>query len=173
MPESTVLVHTREDIAELLELDDVFDLVIPRGSNALVRQIQETTRIPVLGHADGVCHVYIDEDGDLEKAIQVIKDSKLDYPAACNAVETMLVHESWCTDDASGHYLMHSQRFSSSRYHRQLWAIASLGRFTDRTRRCPPDRMSVPRRGHRTYPSSWAATPSVSLRKTLMPQTLF
>lgn len=94
-PEVVGLVHTREDIAELLKLDDVIDLVIPRGSNSLVRHIQENTRIPVLGHADGVCHVFVDRDADLQKAVRVVKDSKMDYPAACNAVETLLVHRAF------------------------------------------------------------------------------
>ena len=99
VPAETVgLVHTRNDIAELLKLDDVFDLVIPRGSNALVRTIQESTRIPVLGHADGVCHIYVDTEADLDTAIRIIQDSKLDYPAACNAVETLLIHERWTQD---------------------------------------------------------------------------
>jgi delta l-pyrroline-5-carboxylate synthetase len=99
IPAETIgLVHTREDIAELLKLDDVFDLVIPRGSNALVRHIQSNTRIPVLGHADGVCHIYLDADAEFDLAVKLIADSKLDYPAACNAAETLLVHESWFAD---------------------------------------------------------------------------
>lgn len=97
-PETVGLVHTRADIAGLLALDEVIDLVIPRGSNALVRHIQDNTRIPVLGHADGVCHVYVDEHADLERAKAVVRDSKVDYPSACNAVETLLVHRSLAAD---------------------------------------------------------------------------
>eukprot|EP00271_Cylindrocystis_brebissonii_P006035 TRINITY_DN18578_c0_g1_i2.p1 TRINITY_DN18578_c0_g1~~TRINITY_DN18578_c0_g1_i2.p1 ORF type:complete len:666 (+),score=117.93 TRINITY_DN18578_c0_g1_i2:9-2006(+) len=89
------LVTTREAISDLLQLDDVIDLVIPRGSNALVSHVKANTKIAVLGHADGVCHVYVDKAADLEMAKRVIVDAKLDYPAACNAVETVLVHEHW------------------------------------------------------------------------------
>ncbi|KAL2614225.1 hypothetical protein R1flu_025917 [Riccia fluitans] len=92
------LVTTREEIPDLLKLDDTIDLVIPRGSSQLVSQIKESTKIPVLGHADGVCHVYVDKAADLEKAKRIIVDSKLDYPAACNAMETLLVHESLTED---------------------------------------------------------------------------
>jgi glutamate-5-semialdehyde dehydrogenase len=86
------LVSTREEIAELLKMDDLISLVVPRGSNEMVRHIQERTRIPVLGHADGICHVFIDESADLEKAIRIAVDSKTQSPSACNAVETLLVH---------------------------------------------------------------------------------
>ena len=89
------LVETREQIGDLLALDDVIDLVIPRGSNQLVQMIQSNTRIPVMGHADGVCHIYVDESAPFDLATALIKDSKLDYPAACNAVETLLVHRNW------------------------------------------------------------------------------
>ncbi|MGB0591732.1 MAG: glutamate-5-semialdehyde dehydrogenase [Myxococcota bacterium] len=97
-PETVGLVHTREDVAELLALDDVFDLVIPRGSNSLVRHIQSNTRIPVMGHADGVCHVYVDAAADLERAIAIVHDAKTNYPAACNAAETLLVHRALADD---------------------------------------------------------------------------
>ena len=85
-------VYGRAPVEELLKLDGVVDLVIPRGSNALVQHIQKNTNIPVLGHADGVCHVYIDSAADVEMAIAVAVDSKVQYPAVCNAVETILVH---------------------------------------------------------------------------------
>eukprot|EP01018_Ginkgo_biloba_P034535 Gb_39696 [translate_table: standard] len=87
------LVTSRDDIPDLLKLDDVIDLVIPRGSNKLVSQIKETTKIPVLGHADGVCHVFVDKAANLDMAKHIILDAKTDYPAACNAMETLLVHE--------------------------------------------------------------------------------
>ena len=86
------LVSTREEIAELLKMDDLINLVIPRGSNEMVRSIQQSTKIPVLGHADGVCHVYIDEFADADKAARIAVDSKAQYPAVCNAAETLLVH---------------------------------------------------------------------------------
>jgi len=94
-PDLIHLIQTREEINDLLALDDVIDLVIPRGSNSLVSHIQRNTKIPVLGHADGICHIYVDEAADLDKALKVVVDAKVDYPAACNAVEKVLVHGSW------------------------------------------------------------------------------
>lgn len=79
-------------VADLLSLDDVIDLVIPRGSNELVSYIKANTRIPVLGHADGICHVYVDESADKDAAIKIVVDAKTDYPSACNAMETLLLH---------------------------------------------------------------------------------
>eukprot|EP00002_Diphylleia_rotans_P017806 TRINITY_DN3454_c0_g1_i1.p1 TRINITY_DN3454_c0_g1~~TRINITY_DN3454_c0_g1_i1.p1 ORF type:complete len:442 (+),score=105.87 TRINITY_DN3454_c0_g1_i1:50-1375(+) len=86
------LVNTREEIKTLLALDEYIDLVIPRGSNALVKFIQNSTRIPVMGHADGICSVYVDESANLEKAVAIVVDSKTQYPSVCNAAETLLVH---------------------------------------------------------------------------------
>ena len=86
------LVETREAVADLLVLDDCIDLVVPRGSGEMVRAIQQGTRIPVLGHADGICHVFVDRAADPARAASILVDSKTDYPAACNAMETLLVH---------------------------------------------------------------------------------
>jgi len=86
------LVVGRERVAELLGMHGLIDMVIPRGSKALVEYVQANTRIPVLGHAEGVCHIYIDRSFDEALALDVIDDAKTDYPAACNAVETVLVH---------------------------------------------------------------------------------
>lgn len=86
------LAETREDVKTLLELTDSVDLIIPRGSNEFVQYIMKNTTIPVLGHADGICHIYVDGNADVEKAIALIVDSKTQYVAVCNAVETLLVH---------------------------------------------------------------------------------
>lgn len=87
------LVEDRAAITELLACDDSIDLIIPRGSNAFVRYIMDNSRIPVMGHADGICHIYVDKAADIEKAIPVIMDAKTQYVAACNAAETLLVHQ--------------------------------------------------------------------------------
>jgi len=92
-PQSLELLTSREESLGLLKLDGLVDLIIPRGSNDLVRFIQDNTRIPVLGHADGVCHLYVDQAVDQALALQVAIDSKTQYPAACNAIETLLVHQ--------------------------------------------------------------------------------
>lgn len=86
------LLETREHVREILSLEDLIDLVIPRGSNAFVRSIMDQTRIPVLGHADGIVHLYLHEDAPLELALPLTVDSKTQYPAVCNALETLLVH---------------------------------------------------------------------------------
>lgn len=86
------LVLGREEINELLAMHDLVDMVIPRGSKSLVEYVQANTRIPVLGHSEGICHIYVDSAADQELALRVIDDAKLDYPAACNAVETVLIH---------------------------------------------------------------------------------
>ncbi|KAL8715333.1 MAG: hypothetical protein Q9225_006394 [Loekoesia sp. 1 TL-2023] len=87
------LVTARDVVASLLDCDKHIDLVIPRGSNELVSYIKSNTRIPVLGHADGLCTIYIHPDADTQNSIRVLLDSKLGYPAACNSVETLLIHE--------------------------------------------------------------------------------
>jgi len=88
-----VLIEDRAGIDELLKCHDSIDLIIPRGSNSFVQHIMSNSRIPVMGHADGVCHIYVDQDADIQKAIPVIMDSKIQYTAACNAVETLLIHK--------------------------------------------------------------------------------
>jgi glutamate-5-semialdehyde dehydrogenase len=92
-PAALELLTTREESLALLRLDGLVDLIIPRGSNTLVRFIQDNTRIPVLGHADGICHLYVDAAADPALALRVAIDAKTQYPAACNAIETLLVHE--------------------------------------------------------------------------------
>ncbi len=87
------LIYTRDDVKEMLNLDEYINLIIPRGSNSLVKYIKSNTKIPVLGHADGICHIYTDEYADIEKAVNIIIDSKCQYPAACNSVETVLIHK--------------------------------------------------------------------------------
>jgi len=94
LPEGWIqLVETRADVNEMFKLSDSIDLLIPRGSNAFVKYIMENSSIPVLGHSDGICHIYIHEDADFEIAVPIVVDSKTQYVAACNTVETLLVHE--------------------------------------------------------------------------------
>merc|ERR1719219_3400555 len=94
------LISSRDEVDDLLKLDNYIDLIIPRGSNELVKSIKERSKsIPVLGHADGICHTYLDQHADLEKSVKIVVDAKTDYPAACNAMETLLVHESLLTNE--------------------------------------------------------------------------
>lgn len=87
------LMETRAEVGEMLKLDQFIDLIIPRGSNEFVRYIMDNTRIPVMGHADGICHCYVDEEFDRDMAVKIVLDSKTQYVAVCNATETLLVHE--------------------------------------------------------------------------------
>ncbi|HEU4389931.1 MAG TPA: glutamate-5-semialdehyde dehydrogenase [Blastocatellia bacterium] len=105
------LLESREDVKSLLGAEGYVDLLVPRGSNELVRYIQQNTNIPVLGHAEGLCHVYVDREADLEKALAITIDAKVQYPAVCNAMETLLVHS-----DIAGKFLP-----------RALDALASAG----------------------------------------------
>ncbi|GKY94107.1 delta-1-pyrroline-5-carboxylate synthase [Mayamaea pseudoterrestris] len=100
------LVTSRGQVADMLSLDDVIDLVIPRGSNSLVSYIKANTKIPVLGHADGVCHVYVDESADADAACKIAVDAKTDYPSACNAMETLLLHRETIDNNVASTVLM-------------------------------------------------------------------
>jgi glutamate-5-semialdehyde dehydrogenase len=97
-PDVIQILTTRSETTELLKLDRYVDLIIPRGSNEFVKYVQDNTRIPVLGHADGICHLYIDSEADLDQAIAITIDSKTQYPAACNAIETLLIHQAIATE---------------------------------------------------------------------------
>lgn len=97
-PAVVQLLTTREETLALLQLDQYVDLIIPRGSNSFVRFVQDNTRIPVLGHAEGICHLYVDKAADIGKAVEIAVDAKTQYPAACNAIETLLVHQSIAPD---------------------------------------------------------------------------
>jgi glutamate-5-semialdehyde dehydrogenase len=87
------LLETREDVNQMLKMDESIDLLVPRGSNEFVKFIMDNSNIPVLGHADGICHVYVDKDADLTMAKSIVVDAKCQYVAVCNAAETLLVHE--------------------------------------------------------------------------------
>jgi glutamate-5-semialdehyde dehydrogenase len=91
--DALVLLEGREAVNALLKAEGFVDLMIPRGSNSLVRFVQENTNIPVLGHAEGICHIYVDRAADLQKALAITVDAKVTYPAVCNAVETLLLHQ--------------------------------------------------------------------------------
>lgn len=92
-------VFTHDDVAQMLKCDASIDLIIPRGGNKLVKFIKENTKIPVLGHADGICHIFTDESADFETAKKVTIDAKTQYPSACNAVETLLIHKNFNKKD--------------------------------------------------------------------------
>mgnify|MGYP001477470336 CR=1 FL=1 len=87
------LLETRDDVNEMLKLDKYIDLIIPRGSNEFVQYIMKNSNIPVMGHADGICHCYVDAEADLDMAVNVVVDSKTQYVSVCNATETLLVNE--------------------------------------------------------------------------------
>lgn len=102
------LIETRAEVEEMLQQERCINLIVPRGSNEFVRYVQEHTKIPVLGHSEGICHVYIDEHADEQKAVAIALDAKLQYPAACNAMETLLVHETIAPQllpDLAGHFI--------------------------------------------------------------------
>jgi glutamate-5-semialdehyde dehydrogenase len=86
------LLEAREEVTQLLKLDEYVDLIVPRGGNSFVKYVQNNTRIPVLGHSEGVCHIYIDKSADIGKAVEVCLDAKVQYPSVCNAVDTLLIH---------------------------------------------------------------------------------
>ncbi|HHW08531.1 MAG TPA: glutamate-5-semialdehyde dehydrogenase [Firmicutes bacterium] len=90
-PNCLALVESREQVKAMLALDDLIDLLIPRGSNEFVKYIMNNTSIPVLGHADGICHMFIDKEADIDMAVKLVADAKMQYPAVCNALETLLV----------------------------------------------------------------------------------
>ena len=92
------LLTTRDDVAAMLKEDELIDLIIPRGSNEFVRYIMDNSRIPVLGHADGICHVYVDKTADVEMAVNISVDSKAQNVSVCNAMETLLVHRDLAAD---------------------------------------------------------------------------
>jgi len=94
MPKGSVqLLETREEVSQMLKMNQYISLIIPRGSNAFVKYVQENTKIPVLGHSEGICHVFVDKSADIKKALDICFDAKCQYPAVCNAMETMLVHK--------------------------------------------------------------------------------
>lgn len=92
-------VFNREDVAQMLKCDQYINLIIPRGGNNLVKYIKANTSIPVLGHASGICHIFVDESADINMASSVVVDAKTQYPSACNAVETLLIHKDFASKD--------------------------------------------------------------------------
>ena len=92
-------VFSHDDISQMLKCDEYINLIIPRGGNKLVKYIKENTNIPVLGHASGICHIFVDESSDIDMASKIVIDAKTQYPSACNAVETLLIHENFQNKD--------------------------------------------------------------------------
>ena len=92
-------VFTRDDVARMLKCDNYINLIIPRGGNNLVKFIKENTKIPVLGHASGICHIFVDKSADIDMASKIVIDAKTQYPSACNAVETLLIHKDFPKTD--------------------------------------------------------------------------
>ncbi|MBP3847985.1 glutamate-5-semialdehyde dehydrogenase [bacterium] len=92
-------VFTHDDISQMLKCDKYINLIIPRGGNKLVQYIKANTNIPVLGHASGICHIFVDKDADIDDAIRIVVDAKTQYPSACNAVETLLIHKDFDKKD--------------------------------------------------------------------------
>ena len=92
---SIIQIYSRDEVSELLSLDEYIDLIIPRGGNSLVKYIKDNTKIPVLGHASGICHIFVDEYASLDMASNIIIDAKTQYPSACNSVETVLIHKNF------------------------------------------------------------------------------
>ena len=92
---SIIQIYSRDEVSELLSLDEYIDLIIPRGGNSLVKYIKDNTKIPVLGHASGICHIFVDEYASLDMASNIIIDAKTQYPSACNSVETALIHKNF------------------------------------------------------------------------------
>lgn len=92
-------VFSRDDVGEMLKCDKYINLIIPRGGNSLVKFVKENTKIPVLGHADGICHIFVDESANIYEAEKIIIDAKTQYPSACNSVETLLIHENFAKKD--------------------------------------------------------------------------
>jgi glutamate-5-semialdehyde dehydrogenase len=132
IPQSAVtLLHTHEDVNALLKLQGDVDLIVPRGGKQLVQYVTENSLVPVLGHGDGICHVYVDRAADLEKAYAVAFDAKVQYPSACNAAETLLVHQ-----DIANAFLPEMIR--------RFVAAGVEVRGCDRTRAVVPDEAIVP-----------------------------
>lgn len=128
--DSVTLLNHREEVSSWLQMDAFVDLVIPRGGPELVHFIKKNSRIPVLAHADGICHIFLNEDADLSKSLEVIVDSKTNYPSACNALETLLVHQDF-NDNSLVQILMklHEQKVAlrvCSRTQERLREISSM-----------------------------------------------